>query len=140
MEGVHKNAIFTNLVTTDADGTLIKIEPPDFRPKKRNKKILPYKQDPHQQEVATTTIMVEEQPSQVMPSTYKSISIIASGGGGGNAESAALSLVSIGSFDTSAVTASSLEPQSIIVENIDLDALNPAFHVDTVATASQIIH
>ena len=71
-----------------------------------------------------TTIMVPATSSVSSISgvaTYKSISIIAS-----NTETAALGLVSIGNcnFETGST---SLEPQSIIVENIDLEALNPAF-------------
>ena len=76
-------------------------------------------------EAINTTIMVPETSSVTSVSggaaTYKSISIIAS-----NTETAALGLVSIGNcnFETGST---SLEPQSIIVENIDLEALNPAF-------------
>ena len=71
-----------------------------------------------------TTIMVPATSSVSSVSgaaTYKSISIIAS-----TTETAALGLVSIGNcnFETGST---SLEPQSIIVENIDLEALNPAF-------------
>ena len=79
------------------------------------------------QEHATTIMVPASVSSMSHNSPYKSISIIAS-----STETAALSLVSIGNFDPS-VSASSLEPQNIIVENIDLDALNPAF-VETTTT------
>lgn len=119
MEGVHKNAIFTNFVssTSSENGgttttTIVKIEP-EIESGRRRKK-------------ATLNDQLENSdiPSSVASNAYKSISIIASG-----AETAALGLVSIGNFDHNG--SATLEPQSIIVEDIDLQALNPAFVTST---------
>ena len=124
MEGVHKNAVFTNIVTTDSDGTtFLKFEPQmTYQPATKRKKSAGLSQI--KSEGIGTTIMVPATSSVSSGSgaaTYKSISIIAS-----TTETAALGLVSIGNcnFETGST---SLEPQSIIVENIDLEALNPAF-------------
>ena len=68
----------------------------------------------------TTTIIVPSLDNSVPNET---ISIIAS-----NAEAAALGLVSINTYDTSTEEANNaLETQEIIVENIDLDALQQHF-------------
>ena len=123
VEGVHKNVLFTNLVSTDSDGTtILKFEPQETYSTKR-KKSTGLLQTKSADELGTTIMVppTTSSVSSVSGTTYKSISIIAS-----NTETAALGLVSIGNcnFETSTT---SLEPQSIIVENIDLEALNPAF-------------
>ena len=125
VEGVHKNAILTNcnIVSTDADGTTIVKFESYPKPVKRRRTAptfsTPKLENIVEDEESTTTIVV---PSNAMTSTnsYKSISIIASA-----SDTAGLaSLVNLGNFETAST---SLEPQSIIVENIDLDALTPAF-------------
>ena len=72
-----------------------------------------------QKEGETTTIIVPSSVDTSNPS--ETISIITS-----NAEAAALGLVSIGTFEPSN-DANGLETQEIIVENIDLDALQQHF-------------
>jgi len=119
-------------MTTDPDGgtTILKFEP-HLQTTKRNRKSGghgKFKNTIIEEDEEETTIIVPTSSSissggvaSTAAPGYKSISIIASGSG---AETAALGLVSIGNFETSST---SLEPQSIIVENIDLEALNPAF-------------
>jgi len=119
VEGVHKNALFANIVTTDSDGstTILKFEPQDQSKWKKSSGILLQTQP----ETEGKTILVPTTSSDfASTAAYKSISIIS----GSGTETAALGLVSIGNFETSST---SLEPQSIIVENIDLEDLNPAF-------------
>ena len=106
IEGVHKNIMLSNVVATEADGTtIVKIEPQDFKYVK--KQVGQVKEE-------TTTFIVH--PDHLDPSTLKSISIISP-----EAETAALGLVSIGNFDGGG-HGTNMETQSIIVENIDLDA------------------
>ena len=124
VEGVHKNALFANIVTTDSDGstTILKFEPHEPPPPKWKKSSGILLQT--QSETVGKAILVpttSSDPTSVSAAaSYKSISIIS----GSGTETAALGLVSIGNFETSST---SLEPQSIIVENIDLEDLNPAF-------------
>lgn len=75
----------------------------------------------------TTTILV---PDSNAPNEF----IIASNA----TEAAALGLVSIGTYETSTCTvdANDLETQEIIVENIDLDALQQQFVITSSSSSS----
>ena len=118
-------------MTTDPDGgtTILKFEP-HLQTTKRNRKSGghgKFKNTIIEEDEEETTIIVPTSSSissggvaSTAAPGYKSISIIS----GSGTETAALGLVSIGNFETSST---SLEPQSIIVENIDLEDLNPAF-------------
>ena len=112
--------MLSNVVATEADGTtIVKIEPQDFKYVKKQHQVGQVKEE-------TTTFIVH--PDHLDPSTLKSISIISP-----EAETAALGLVSIGNFDGGGHGTNSMETQSIIVENIDLDA----FAVPTTSTIIQ---
>ena len=106
--------MLSNVVATEADGTtIVKIEPQDFKYVKRRT----VAHHVGQVKEETTTFIVH--PDHLDPSTLKSISIISP-----EAETAALGLVSIGNFDGGGHSSNAMESQSIIVENIDLDAFS----------------
>ena len=118
MEGVHKNIIISN-VSTEPDGTtILKIEPQDFKYVKHHRK-----GNTEDESTTTTTFIVQD---NIDASALKSISFITP-----EAETAALGLVSIGNFEGQNAP-NAMEAQSIIVENIDLEAF-------TSATTNQLI-
>lgn len=119
VESVHKNAILTNIVSIGADG--VKIEP---QTNVKKEVAVPVVSSSSSTVFQIKDVVVSNSANSV---PYKSISIITSNAGA--AETAALGLVSIGNFD--AGNTGGLESQSIIVENIDLDALNTASFVTT---------
>lgn len=118
---MHKNAILTNIVSIGTDGG-VKIEPqPNI---KKEMTAVPVTSSSSSTVYQIKDVVVSNASTSV---PYKSISIITSSAAA--AETAALGLVSIGNFD--AGNSGGLESQSIIVENIDLDALNAASFVTT---------
>jgi len=124
MEGVHKNIMISNVVSTEADGTtILKIEPQDFKYVKQHRKGSQGRNIEDESTTTTTTFIV---PDNIDASALKSISFISP-----EAETAALGLVSIGNFEGQNPS-NTMEAQSIIVENIDLEAF-------ATATTNQLI-
>jgi len=127
MEGVHKNIMISNVVSTEADGTtILKIEPQDFKYVKQHHRKGGSQghrniADDHESTTTTTTTFIV--PDNIDASALKSISFISP-----EAETAALGLVSIGNFEGGQSEASNTmeATQSIIVENIDLEAFATA--------------